>query len=71
MKKIGIIVGNGKLPLYFLEEAEKQNIEVFPLGLFDTIDDKIKAHKNFIAFIQQSARRTVVRRADAIILVSA
>lgn len=50
MKKIGIIVGNGKLPLYFLEEAEKQNIEVFPLGLFDTIDDKIKAHKNFIAF---------------------
>lgn len=50
MKKIGIIVGNGKLPLYFLEEAEKQELEVFPLGLFDTIDEKIKTHKNFISF---------------------
>lgn len=50
MKKVGIIVGNGKLPLYFLEEAEKQNIDVFPLGLFDTIDDRIKAHKNFVSF---------------------
>ena len=45
MKKVGIIVGNGKLPLYFLEEAEKQNIDVFPLGLFDTIDDRIKLIK--------------------------
>lgn len=50
MKKVGIIVGNGKLPLYFLEEAEKQNIDVFPLGLFDTIDDRIKTHKNFVSF---------------------
>lgn len=50
MKKVGIIVGNGKLPLYFLEEAEKQDIDVFPLGLFDTIDDRIKAHKNFVSF---------------------
>ncbi len=49
MKKVGIIVGNGKLPLYFLEEAEKQNIDVFPLGLFDTIDDRIKAHKKFVS----------------------
>lgn len=50
MKKIGIIVGNGKLPLYFLEEAEKQHLDAFPLGLFDTIDEKIKLHKNFKAF---------------------
>lgn len=50
MKKIGIIVGNGKLPLYFLEEAEKQELDVFPLGLFDSIDEGIKLHKNFIAF---------------------
>ncbi len=50
MKKIGIIVGNGKLPLYFLEEAEKQQIDVFPLGLFDSIDEGIKLHKNFITF---------------------
>lgn len=50
MKKVGIIVGNGKLPLYFLEEAEKHGIDVFPLGLFDTIDDEIKGHKNFVSF---------------------
>ena len=48
MKKVGIIVGNGKLPLYFLEEAEKQNIDVFPLGLFDTIDDRIKDRKSVV-----------------------
>ena len=38
MERIGIIVGNGKLPLYFIEEAQRKNIEVFPIGLFDTID---------------------------------
>lgn len=50
MKKIGIIVGNGKLPLYFLREAQKQNIEVFPLGLFDTVDQEIKNYKNYKCF---------------------
>lgn len=50
MKKIGIIVGNGKLPLYFLREAEAQNIEVCLIGLFDTIEEEIKNHKNYKAF---------------------
>ena len=50
MKKIGIIVGNGKLPLYFLQEAEKQNISVFPIGLFDTIEPEIKKYSSFKAF---------------------
>lgn len=50
MEKIGIIVGNGKLPLYFIEEAQKSNIEIFPIGLFDTIDEKIKQVKNFKQF---------------------
>lgn len=50
MKKIGIIVGNGKLPLYFLQEAQKIGIEAYPLGLFDTIDKDIKLHKNFVHF---------------------
>lgn len=50
MNKIGIIVGNGKLPLYFLEEAEAQNIEVYPIGLMDTIEEEIKEHKNFKKF---------------------
>lgn len=47
MKKIGIIVGNGKLPLYFLEEAESLGYDVFPIGLFDSIEGKIKEHPNY------------------------
>ncbi|MEG1582678.1 MAG: UDP-2,3-diacylglucosamine diphosphatase LpxI [Cetobacterium sp.] len=50
MKKVGIIVGNGKLPLYFLKEAEAQDIEVHVIGLFDTIEDEIKQHKNYKRF---------------------
>lgn len=50
MKKVGIIVGNGKLPLYFLKEAEAQGIEVYLIGLFDTIDVEIKKHKNYKDF---------------------
>ena len=37
MEKIGVIVGNGKLPLYFLDEAEEKKLEIYPIGLFDTI----------------------------------
>ena len=46
MERIGVIVGNGKLPYSFLKEAEKQNseIEVFPIGLFDTIEEEIKKY---------------------------
>ncbi|WP_372712794.1 LpxI family protein [Ilyobacter sp.] len=47
MEKIGIIVGNGKLPLYFLKEAGVKGYEVFPIGLFDTIEEEIKEHENF------------------------
>jgi len=47
MKKIGIIVGNGKLPLYFLEEAESLGYDVFPIGLFDSIEGEIKKHPNY------------------------
>lgn len=50
MTKIGIIVGNGKLPLYFLREAEAKDIEVYLIGLFDTIEEEIKQHKNFEKF---------------------
>lgn len=50
MKKIGIIVGNGKLPLYFLREAEEKNIEVVLVGLFDSIEEEIKKHKNYKRF---------------------
>lgn len=47
MKKIGIIVGNGKLPLYFLKEAANKGYEVFPIGLFDSIEEEIKRHPNY------------------------
>ncbi|MEG0730133.1 MAG: DUF1009 domain-containing protein, partial [Cetobacterium sp.] len=50
MSKIGIIVGSGKLPLYFLEEAESREIEAYPLGLVDDVDEKIKTHKNYKKF---------------------
>lgn len=50
MRKIGIIVGNGKLPLYFLKEAEKKGIESYPIGLFETIEEEIKNYKNFTSF---------------------
>ena len=52
MKKIGVIVGNGKLPYSFLKEVsrDKKEIEVFPIGLFDTIQEEIKEYKNFKRF---------------------
>ena len=50
MEKIGVIVGSGKLPVYFLEEAEKFGFDVYPLGLFSSIAPEIKAHKNFQTF---------------------
>ena len=50
MKKVGIIVGNGKLPLYFLKEAEAKGIEVYLIGLFETIEEDIKQHKNYKSF---------------------
>lgn len=50
MKRVGVIVGNGKLPLYYLEEAEKENLDVYPIGLFDSVDPAMKKHRNYIQF---------------------
>lgn len=50
MEKIGVIVGNGKFPLYFIEEAKKNNISIYPIGLFDTVDNDIKVQDNFKSF---------------------
>ena len=33
-----------------MQEAEKQNISVFPIGLFDTIEPEIKKYSSFKAF---------------------
>jgi hypothetical protein len=50
MKKVAIITGNGELPYYFLIEAERDGYEVYPVGLFDSIDERIKKHKNYVSF---------------------
>lgn len=50
MEKIGIIVGNGKLPLYFLKEAEKKELEIYPIGLFPSVEEEIKKHPNYREF---------------------
>ncbi|MFK4785023.1 LpxI family protein [Fusobacterium sp. MFO224] len=52
MERIGVIVGNGKLPICFMTEIKNINeeIEFFPIGLFESIDEDIKKHKNFIKF---------------------
>lgn len=50
MEKIGVIVGNGDFPLYFIEEAERDNISIYPIGLFETINEEIKSKENFVSY---------------------
>lgn len=48
MEKIGIIVGNGELPLKFLESSKEYGIDPYPIGLFNTVSEKVKEHSNYI-----------------------
>ncbi len=50
MKKVAIVTGNGELPYYFLDKAEKSGYDVYPVGLFDSVDSRIKEHKNYVSF---------------------
>ena len=50
MEKIGLIVGNGKFPLYFIEEAKNSNISLYPIGLFPSVDEEIKRLDNYAEF---------------------
>lgn len=50
MEKIGVIVGNGDFPLYFIEEAKRMNIPIYPIGLFKSINSKIKELENYVEF---------------------
>lgn len=51
MEKVGVIVGNGRLPFSIMKEIEKNNdIEFFPVGLFETVDKDVQKHKNFKRF---------------------
>ena len=50
MEKIGIIVGNGKFPLYFMKEAKKRGYDLYPVGLFDSIEKEINEMEHFQSF---------------------
>lgn len=50
MEKIGVIVGNGNFPLYFIREAKKTNISIYPIGILKTINPEIKKMENFKEF---------------------
>lgn len=51
MEKIGVIVGNGRLPYSIMKEIEKnEDIEFFPIGLFDTVVEEVKKHKNYRSY---------------------
>ncbi len=50
MDKIGVIVGNGDFPLYFIKEAQRNNIPIYPIGLFKTVSDEIKKIDNYMEF---------------------
>lgn len=50
MEKIGIIVGNGKFPLYFMKEAKNRGYDLYPVGLFDSIEEEIKEMEHFQSF---------------------
>jgi glyoxylate utilization-related uncharacterized protein len=42
VKKIGMITGIGSFPKIFLEKAREKGIIVYPLALFDSVDEEIK-----------------------------
>lgn len=48
MEKIAIIVGNGDLPVKFLESAKEYGIDPYPIGLFNTVSNNIKSHHNYV-----------------------
>lgn len=50
MEKIGVIVGTGRLPLHFINEAKGERFQLYPIGLFDTIEPEIKEHPNYRFF---------------------
>lgn len=45
-----MITGNGKFPQIFLDRAEKKGIKVYPLALFDSVEEEIKLHANYRRF---------------------
>lgn len=50
MEKIGIIVGKGRSPLYFIREALKKGYDLYPIGLFDCVEEEVKQLPNYKSF---------------------
>ena len=48
MEKIGLIAGNGNFPYFFYEAAKQKGYEIYPIGLFDTVNAKLKAADNYV-----------------------
>lgn len=48
MEKIGLIAGNGSLPYFFFEAASKGNHNVYPIGLFESADERLKKADNYV-----------------------
>lgn len=48
MEKIGLIAGNGNLPYFFYEAAKQKGYEVYPVGLFDSVNPKLKTAPNYV-----------------------
>ncbi|NLK62629.1 MAG: UDP-2,3-diacylglucosamine diphosphatase LpxI [Fusobacteria bacterium] len=48
MEKIAIIAGNGNLPYFFYEIAKKKGHDVYVIGLFDTVNEKLKETPNYV-----------------------
>lgn len=45
-----MIVGTGDFPYIFLKKAENLGKEIYPIALFESVNDSIKSHKNFANF---------------------
>lgn len=45
-----MITGNGNFPKIFLKKAREKGIIVYPLALFDSVDEEIKKDKNYRFF---------------------
>lgn len=50
MDKIGLIVGKGKFPVYFINEAQKNNIPIELIVISEDIDEEIKNRKDYVKF---------------------
>lgn len=50
MEKLGLVVGKGKFPLYCIQEAKARGYEIYPIGLFDEIEEEVKNMEHFKMF---------------------